>query len=53
MTNLPMPDELPRYVIFRKRRVRVIGYEDNKFVLLDHNDQKHWVTRDRITFIKT
>lgn len=44
---------LPRYVIFRGKRARVLGYENKKFLILDYQDQERLVTRDRITFIKT
>ena len=43
---------VPRYVIFRGLRARVIGYEDGKFLILDSRDQRFKVSRDRITFIK-
>lgn len=51
-----MPDidetNIPRYVIFRKKKARVLGYENGWFMILDHNDSRYRVPRSRITFIK-
>lgn len=52
MNDMPMPDKLPRIVLFRGRKARVIGYDEGKFEILDYQDQRRLVTRDRITFIK-
>ena len=45
--------KLPRYAIFRKKKVRIIGYEDGKFLILDSNDDERKVDRSQLTFLKT
>jgi hypothetical protein len=54
MTESPNADPLgniPRYVIFRGRKARVLSYDESKFEILDYHDQRHFVTRDRIIFL--
>lgn len=52
MTNSPLPDRLPRYAIFRGKRARLIGYENGKFDIIDHADNKRRVLRTQLKFIK-
>lgn len=42
-----------KYVIFRGKRAEVIGYEDGKFLILDHNDARFKVPSSQLRFIKT
>lgn len=43
---------IPRYVLFRGKRARVIGYEDGMFLILDSRDMRWKLRRDKITFLK-
>lgn len=53
MTNAPLPDRLPRYALFRNRKVRIVGYyeETQKFEVFDDNDQRRMLTRSQLTFL--
>lgn len=50
--------ELPRYVRFRGKRVRVIGYDRKtenlpaRFHVIDTSDNRRTVYRSQITFVK-
>lgn len=46
---------IPRYAIFRGKRVRVLNYEpkaSRQFEILEHDDSRRWVTRTQLTFTK-
>lgn len=43
---------IPRSAIYRGFRVRVIGYDNNRFVVLDNRDQYRSLTREQLTFVK-
>ena len=43
--------KIPRFVIFRGRRARVLGYDKGKFEILAAGDEKFLVSRDRVTFL--
>lgn len=49
---------LPRYVVFRGKKARVIGYSAKtetrtaRFEIIDSRDQRRSVSRHQITFIK-
>lgn len=48
-------DKLPKTVIYRNRKARIIGYDGSrykKFEILDHQDQRRLVGRNEITFPK-
>lgn len=45
--------KVPRLAIYRGKRVRIIGYEDSMFLILDHQDVRRKVRRDRLIFLKT
>lgn len=49
MTNLP--DSVPRYAIYRNRKVRIVGYEDGKFDIIDSRDQNRRVRRIDLKFL--
>lgn len=45
---------IPRYAIYRNRKMRVLEYlGEGKFLLLDKDDSKLQVHRDRITLVKS
>ena len=51
---MPMIDEtnIPRYAMFRGRKVRVVEYlGDNKFQIVDTDDSTRSVYRGQITFL--
>ncbi len=53
--SIPLEEtRLPAYVLFRGKKARVLGYNQDtkKIIILDSDDQERHVTRDRITFIK-
>lgn len=43
---------IPRYAIFRGYRVRIIGYEDGRFTVIDKDDGQRWVYRSQLRLIK-
>lgn len=44
---------IPRYAIYLKRRMRVLYYYgNNQFMLLDTDDAKRLVHRNKLTFVK-
>lgn len=44
---------LPRYAIFRGRRMEVLNYEGNSYVtLLDSKDKRFYTHIDNVTFVK-
>lgn len=46
---------LPRYAMFRGRKVRILGYEAgafNPFRILDTDDTQRSVARQQLTFLK-
>ena len=52
---MPMIDEtnIPRYAMFRGRKVRVVEYLGNdKFQIVDTDDSTRSVYRGQITFVK-
>ena len=53
MTNLPLPNGVPRYALFRDKRVRIVGYseETQKFEVFDERDQRRMLTRSQMTFL--
>jgi hypothetical protein len=55
MTNEALPNSVPRYAIYRNRKVRVLAYyEANEyFEILDIHDQKRMVTRGQLRFLKS
>lgn len=55
MTNEAEGDRLaniPRYAIFRDRKVRVVDYEDGRFRIIDTDDSTRTVSRSQLKFIK-
>lgn len=55
MTESPADEalgKLPRYAIFRGRKVRVSHYEDGKIYIIDRDDTTRSVPRKMLTFIK-
>jgi len=55
MTNEALPDSVPRYAIYRERKVRILAYykANQYFEILDIHDQRKMVTRKELRFIKT
>lgn len=51
MTTSPLPDQVPRFAIFRGKKARIIGYEDGKFEILDSRDNRRRVTRLQLKFL--
>lgn len=51
MTN-PMPNSMPRFVLYRGKRARIIGYDDGKFEIVDSRDLTRIVHRHQLTFIR-
>jgi hypothetical protein len=46
------PDTMPRYALFRGRKVRVISYEENStFRILDTDDTYRTLPRSMMTFL--
>lgn len=43
---------IPRYAIFRGRKVRVEGYLEGKFWIIDTDDTQRSVYRQQLTFLK-
>lgn len=43
---------IPTRAKYHNRIVRVLQVEDDKFEIVDTNDQRTWVRRDRLTFLK-
>lgn len=43
---------IPRSAIYRGSRVRVISYDNNRFIVLDNLDRYRSLTRDQLTFVK-
>lgn len=45
---------IPRYALFRGRRVNVVGYDSDtqKFTIVDTDDSQRTVYRGQITFIR-
>ncbi len=46
---------IPRYALYRGRRVRVVDYrpgERRPFIILNRHDQKIDVAREQLTFLK-
>lgn len=55
MTNEAEGDRLgniPRYAIFRDRKVRIVDYEAGRFRIIDTDDSSRTVVRSQLTFIK-
>lgn len=54
MTDSPTDPlgNIPRYVIFRGKRARVLSYDEGRFTILDHLDTKRIVNRLQIKFIR-
>lgn len=56
MTQAIDETNIPRYALFRGKRVRVIEYKPEgstkPFKILDHNDEYRFVTREQLTFVK-
>lgn len=55
MTNEALPDDVPRYAIYRDRKVRILAYHpaNGYFEILDIHDQTRMVNRDQLRFLKT
>lgn len=51
ITSDILPDSLPRYVLFRGKKARVLEYEAGRFTILDHEDERRFVRREQITFM--
>lgn len=49
--DIDLLGHIPRYVIYRDKKARVIGYEDGMFIILDHDELTRKVRRDRLTFL--
>lgn len=43
---------IPRFAIFRKRKVRITEYIDGRFWIIDTDDSSRSVARSQLTFIK-
>lgn len=46
---------IPRYAIFRGKKVRILEYmaqASRPFKILDTDDSQRWVTRQQIRFVK-
>lgn len=54
MTNEALPDSVPRYAIYRERKVRILAYHkaNGYFEILDIHDQTRVVKRTQLRFLK-
>lgn len=54
MTNEALPDSVPRYAIYRERKVRILAYHqaNGYFEILDMYDQTRMVKRSQLRFLK-
>lgn len=43
---------IPRYALFRGRKVRIAYYDDGKFGIIDTDDSQREVTRQQLIFLK-
>jgi len=44
--------KIPRYALYRRRKVRVAGYDEGRFLIIDTDDSQTWVKRDQLTFLR-
>jgi hypothetical protein len=43
---------IPRYALYRGKKVRILGYEEGRFRILERDDTQRSVTRDQIIFLR-
>lgn len=47
-----LTDTMPRYALYRERRVRITDYDDNYFQIVLTNDTVTWVHRRQLRMLK-
>jgi hypothetical protein len=49
-----LSDTMPRYAIYRNRKVRIVDYEDDWFeIVTPHDDRRTWVHRRMLRMVKS